>query len=69
MFLSNLRRRELPLATTNVVVDGNALAVTKYCRRNQIAMGQTQLLLTAILSLQITLAATFKASTTTLSCR
>ena len=33
MFLSNLRRRELLLATTNVVVDGNVLATTKYHRR------------------------------------
>lgn len=34
MFLSNLRRRELPIATKNVVVDGNILAATKYrCRK------------------------------------
>ena len=30
MFLSNLQRRELLLATTNVVADGNVLAATKY---------------------------------------
>ena len=30
MFLSNLRRWEFPLATANVVADGNVLAATKY---------------------------------------
>ena len=33
MFLSNLRRQEFPLATTNVVVDGNVLTATKYHRK------------------------------------
>jgi 3-keto-L-gulonate-6-phosphate decarboxylase len=33
MFLNNLRRREFPLATTNVVADGNVLATTEYRRR------------------------------------
>ena len=33
MFLSNLRRWELPLAMKNVVADGNVLAATKYCHR------------------------------------
>ncbi len=51
MFLSHLRQRELLLAMTNVVVDGNVLAVTKYRRRNQIATGQTQPLLATTLSL------------------
>ena len=69
MFLSNLRRREFPLATTNVVADGNVLAATKYRRRNRIATKQTQPLLAVTLSLQITLAATFKALATTLSHR
>jgi 3-keto-L-gulonate-6-phosphate decarboxylase len=39
MFLSNLRRREFPLATTNVVADGNVLAVTKYRRRKSNSHG------------------------------
>ena len=33
MFLSNLRRQEFPLATTNVVADGNVLVATKYRRK------------------------------------
>ena len=67
MFLNNLQRQELPLAMTNVVVDSNVLAATKYRRRNQRATKKMQPLLAATLSLQITLAATFKASVTTLS--
>ena len=39
MFLSNLRRWELPLAMTNVVTDGNVLAATKYCRRKSNSHG------------------------------
>ncbi len=39
MFLSNLRRRELPITTKNVVVDGNILAATKYRRRKLNSLG------------------------------